>query len=84
MKLDKPLEVYEHLLSAMHYGAEPLGADKYESAGRYKDLLDTQLVRLNLACDKPGATVTLDGQTLFVGPGRYQGRVRPGRTASSP
>jgi PEGA domain-containing protein len=78
IKLDRPLEVYEHLLSAMRYGAEPLGADKYEEASRYKDLLDTQLVRLSLSCDEPGATVTMDGGTLFVGPGRYQGLVRPG------
>lgn len=78
MKLDKPLDVYEHLIAAIRYGPEPLGADKYESAGRYKDLLDSQLVRLNISCDEPGATVTLDGQTLFVGPGRYQGRVRHG------
>lgn len=78
MKLDRPLEVYEHLLSAMRYGAEPLGADKFENASRYKDLLDTQLVRLSISCDEPGATVTLDGRTLFVGPGRHQGLVRPG------
>ncbi|PTL85521.1 hypothetical protein [Vitiosangium sp. GDMCC 1.1324] len=78
MRLDRPIEVYEHLLSAMHYGAEPLGADKFENASRFKELLDTQLVRLDISCDEPGATVTLDGQTLFVGPGRYQGLVRPG------
>lgn len=78
MKQDKPVEVYEHLVSAMRYGPEPLGADKYESAGRYKDLVDTQIVRLSISCDEPGATVTLDGQTLFVGPGRYQGLVRHG------
>ncbi|WP_395834153.1 PEGA domain-containing protein [Archangium violaceum] len=78
MKLDRPLEVHEHLLSAMRYGPEPLGTDKFENATRYKELLDTQLVRLSISCDEPGATVTMDGQTLFVGPGRYQGLVRPG------
>ncbi|MFE8603024.1 PEGA domain-containing protein [Archangium violaceum] len=78
MKLDQPIEVYEHLTSAMHYGPEPLGQDKFENAARYKELLDTQLVRLTISCDEPGARVTLDGQVLFEGPGKYQGLVRPG------
>jgi PEGA domain-containing protein len=78
MKLKQPVEVYEHLTSAMHYGPEPLGNDKFENATRYKEFLDTQLVRLTITCDEPGARVTLDGQLLFEGPGKYQGLVRPG------
>ncbi|OJT17245.1 hypothetical protein BO221_46860 [Archangium sp. Cb G35] len=78
MKLDRPIEVYEHLTSAMNYGPEPLGKDKFENATRYKELLDTQLVRLTISCDEPGARVTLDGQVLFEGPGKHQGLVRPG------
>ncbi len=78
MKLDRPLEVHEHLISAMSYGPAPLGADKYENASQFKGFLDTQLVRVTISCDQPGATVTLDGRTLFVAPGRYEGLVRPG------
>jgi tetratricopeptide (TPR) repeat protein len=78
MKLKQLIEAYEHLTSAMQYGPEPLGKDKFENALRYKELLDAQLVRLTISCDEPGARVTLDGQMLFEGPGKYQGMVRPG------
>jgi hypothetical protein len=78
MKLDRPIEVYEHLTSAMHYGPAPLGKDKFENAARYKELLDKQLVWLTISCDVSGARVTLDGQVLFEGPGQYRGLVSPG------
>ncbi|HEX5749381.1 MAG TPA: hypothetical protein VFZ09_24345 [Archangium sp.] len=78
MKLNQPIEAHEHLTSAMHYGPEPLGKDKFGSATQYKELLDAQLVRLTLSCDEPGAQVTLDGQVLFEAPGKYQGLVRAG------
>lgn len=78
MKLNRPVEVYEHLTSAMNYGPEPLGNDKFDYATRYKELLDKQLVLLSISCDVPGARVTLDGQVLFEGPGQYQSLVSPG------
>ncbi|OJH42932.1 hypothetical protein BON30_05055 [Cystobacter ferrugineus] len=78
MNLDQPLEVYEHLVAALRFGAEPLEADKFEYARNYKLLLEKQLARLDVTCDTPGATVLLDGKPLFQAPGHYSGLVRPG------
>lgn len=78
MQLDQPIEVYDHLDSAMRYGPSPLERERYEYARSYKYLLDQQLVTLRIDCQKEGAIVTLDGKTVFVAPGHYEARVRPG------
>jgi hypothetical protein len=78
MNLNQPTELYEHLVAATHYGPEPLDAEKFKYALNYKTLLDGQLTRLELTCDTPGATVSLDGQILFVAPGRFEKLVQPG------
>ncbi len=78
LNLDQPVEVHEHLLSALKYGALPLDADKYEQALRYKALTEKQLTRLVVSCEVAGAAVGLDGRTLFTAPGRYEGMVRAG------
>ncbi len=78
LNLDQPIEVHEHLVSAMAFGPEPLENEKFEYARNYKTLVEKQLARVELSCDTPGAVVTMDGQKLFVAPGRYSGLVRPG------
>ncbi|WP_244237708.1 PEGA domain-containing protein, partial [Corallococcus llansteffanensis] len=78
MNLDQPLEVHEHLVAALRFGAEPLETEKFEYARNYKTLVEKQLARVDIACDVAGATVTMDGRPLFVAPGRYEGLVRPG------
>ncbi|WNG50717.1 hypothetical protein F0U60_46280 [Archangium minus] len=78
MNLDQPIEVHEHLVAALRYGPAPLENEKFEYARNYKTLMERQLARVDISCDTPGAAVTMDGQTLFVAPGRYTGLVRPG------
>ncbi|WP_224372455.1 PEGA domain-containing protein [Hyalangium versicolor] len=78
LNLDQPTEVYEHLVAAMRYGVAPLDVEKMEHARAYKNLIERQLAQLEVSCDDPGATVSLDGAVLFSAPGRYEGRVRPG------
>ncbi|NPD23670.1 hypothetical protein [Corallococcus exiguus] len=78
MNLDQPVEVHEHLVAALRFGPAPLEKEKYEYARNYKTLVEKQLARVDITCATPGATVTMDGQTLFVAPGRYEGLVRPG------
>jgi tetratricopeptide (TPR) repeat protein len=78
LNLDQPIEVHEHLMKALAYGAEPLENEKFEYARNYKTLVEKQLARVEITCDSPGAVVTMDGQKLFVAPGRYTGMVRPG------
>ena len=77
--LDQPIAAYENLAQAIRYGPEPLkGRDRYDHALRYLALLRNQLAEVEVICDQPGATVTLDGKLLFTGPGRHRGLVLPG------
>jgi hypothetical protein len=78
MNLDQPVEAYEHLLLALKFGAAPLDAEKMDQALRYKGLVEKQLTKLSVTCDLEGATVRVDGNQLFVGPGRWDGMVRAG------
>jgi hypothetical protein len=78
VNLDQPVETYEHLLAALKYGAQPLDADKFEQAQRYKSLIEKQLSKVEVHCDEPGAQVKLDGKVVFTGPGQYEAVVRSG------
>jgi hypothetical protein len=78
MNLDQPIEVHKHLVAAMQHGPEPLDTGRFEHALQYKSLIEKQLAWVEVACDMSGATVTWNGRPLFVGPGRFQGLVRPG------
>ncbi|HXU69233.1 MAG TPA: hypothetical protein VN947_07875 [Polyangia bacterium] len=80
LNLDQPVEVYKHLAEALKYGPAPLDADKFDHANRYRALIEKQLARIEISCDKPpGAVVTMDGLRLFSAPGRYEGLVRVGQ-----
>ncbi|MDR0965325.1 MAG: PEGA domain-containing protein [Myxococcales bacterium] len=78
LNLDRPTEVLEHINKAMAYGPDPIDAEKYEQARNYKALTEQQLARLVVRCELEGAVVSMDGQELFVAPGKYEGFVRPG------
>lgn len=83
MNLDQPIEVYESLAKALKYdpkaGPAPLDADKYDRAKNYMLLAQKQVANVDITCDKPGAKVAVDGNVVFIGPGRYQGLVRIGK-----
>jgi tetratricopeptide (TPR) repeat protein len=79
LNLNEPLELHHHLTEAMHHGEAPLDKDKFERAGAFKKLIEQQLSRVEITCDHPNATITMDGQVLFTAPGRYEGLVRPGK-----
>lgn len=81
LNLDQPVEVHKHLIAAMRYGSAPLDSDKFEQAQRFKKLIEAQLATIDVKCDVPGAQVVMDGQPLFVGPGRFTGVVRSGAHA---
>ncbi len=76
--LDQPIKTREELLSAIKYGAGPLGQDQFQQAQRYKALVEKQLVNLTVECSSPLAAVTLNGKPLFNAPGRFEGFVMPG------
>lgn len=78
MALDDPVPAYEHLSSSMKYGGPPLDAEEQDQVKTYKKLLyETELAELNVVCEEPDAVVTMNGTTLFKGPGQWKGVVRP-------
>ncbi|MBK7863595.1 MAG: hypothetical protein IPJ65_34315 [Archangiaceae bacterium] len=78
LNLDQPLETHEQFVASLKYGAAPLDSDKFEQATRYKALLEKQLAGVDIRCNMEGATVKLDGKTLYVAPGRYTGLTTAG------
>lgn len=68
--LNQPIERYMTLQRAVRYGAVALGQDKYELAQKQMKILEQKLSFIEIACEVPGARVTLDGKYLFTGPGR--------------
>lgn len=78
MDFDQPTEIHRHLVAASLHGPAPLDEAKYKHALDYKAFLEKQLVWLDVTCDEPGATVTLDGRTLFESPNHFRGLIHPG------
>jgi hypothetical protein len=78
LALDQPIEAHHSLEQALRYGEAPLGARRYRQARIHLQRLDRELALIEVVCDEPGATVTLDGKLLFEAPGRHEGHVRPG------
>ncbi|QRN98386.1 hypothetical protein JRI60_04805 [Archangium violaceum] len=78
MNFNQPTETHAQLVAATHYGPDPLDSEKYQHALKYKNLLENQLTWVQITCDEPDATVTLDGRALFVAPGRFEGLMHPG------
>jgi len=78
VNLEKPLEAYPHFEEALKYGEAPLDAERFAQANRFKNLLTSQLARLEVRCDTPGARVILDGDELFVGPGIISRLIKAG------
>ena len=78
VNLDQPVEIYEHIESAMRYGPAALDTEKFEQARAYKAIFEKQISRVDISCDIKGAVVKMDGRDLFVAPGRYKGMVRAG------
>jgi tetratricopeptide (TPR) repeat protein len=78
LNLVQPLETHEEFVASLKYGKEPLDADKFEQANRYKAQLEQQLAGVDIRCNMEGAQVKLDGKTLYTAPGRYTGLILPG------
>src|SRR5262249_53588586 len=59
----------ENLEHALQYGAEPLRTDRFEEGQKQLVEVQRQLGKIRVSCPTQGAEVTLDGVTLFTGPG---------------
>jgi hypothetical protein len=73
LNLGHEVEARESLVHALQYGEEPLGAGQFHEAQKQLQDLERQLGRLRITCQAAGAEVALDGVTVFVGPGSYEG-----------
>lgn len=71
--LGQEVEARENLERALAHGEEPYGPDKLREVQHQLREVTRQLGQLRVRCQVPGAEVTLDGATLFIGPGSYEG-----------
>lgn len=78
INLDENVAARESLERALVYGAEPLGDDRFQEAQKQLKDLERTLGKIRIACQTKGAEVTLDGDTLFTGPGHYENWIEPG------
>ena len=74
--LGQEVEARESLEKALAHGAEPLGEAEFKEAQKKLQDVTHQLGRIRVTCQTPGAEVTLDGVTLFTGPGIHEGWVK--------
>jgi tetratricopeptide (TPR) repeat protein len=72
INLGQYLEARENLEQALKYGEEPLRTDRFEEAKRQLVEVQRHLGQIRVGCPTPGAEITLDGVTLFTGPGNQE------------
>jgi hypothetical protein len=75
--LNAPLRLHKHLTEAMRYGGQPLDAAKVAKVQDLLKVVERQLVRVRITNELAGASVRMNGQELFVAPGRYEAWVLP-------
>jgi hypothetical protein len=69
LNLGQDLEARDSLEQALKYGPEPLGTEEFQEAKKQLQDIERHLGRIRVSCPTDGAEVTLDGATLFTGPG---------------
>src|SRR5439155_14486907 len=80
MNIDQPIEARSNLEAAMRFGAAPLQTkEKFDNAKAYLLLVDKTLADVEVSCEKSGAKVSIDGQQVFIAPGKYATKVKVGK-----
>ena len=69
---------YEYLERALSHGQAPIGEIKYEQGVTLRKALESQLARIEVACEMEDSEITLDNRVLFTGPGRQTLHVKAG------
>jgi tetratricopeptide (TPR) repeat protein len=77
LNLGQDVAARDNLERALGYGDDPLGAAQFQEGQRQLRELETQLGKIRIICQTPGAVVTLDGVTLFTAPGSREAWVMP-------
>lgn len=79
ISLGRPIEAYQSVVAALSHGTAALHPEEYQHALEHMRALRQQIALVEVACEEPGAAVTLDGKPLFTGPGRITTMVLPGK-----
>jgi hypothetical protein len=77
--LDRPVEAYLSSIAAWRHGPSALEPEEHRRAQEYQKLLRSRIAELTVACDEPGAVVSLDGKNILNGPGKALVVVLPGQ-----
>ncbi|HWN67812.1 MAG TPA: hypothetical protein VNM90_09235 [Haliangium sp.] len=77
--LDRPIEAYQSSIGALRHGPGALEPEEHRRAEDYQKLLRGRIAELTVACDEPGALVSLDGKNILKGPGETRVFVLPGQ-----
>jgi len=72
INLGQYLEARASLEQALKYGEEPLRKDRFDEAKKQLVEVQNHLGRIRVTCPTSGAEITLDGVTLFTGPGSHE------------
>jgi tetratricopeptide (TPR) repeat protein len=76
LNLGKEVEARENLQRALKYGDQGLAEEEFREAHKQLEALERQLGRIRVHSQTQGAEVSLDGVTLFIGPGHYEGWIK--------
>ena len=76
LNLGEEVAAHDSLQLALAHGEEPLGAEQFQEARKQLREVKRRIGQIRVTCQTRGAEVSLDGVTLFVGPGSYQGWVK--------
>ncbi len=79
INLDRPVEAYTNLESALRFGNAPLSDEIFAEAKNYEKLLLGQIADVEVTCKQKGVKVSLDGEAFLACPGSKKTRLRPGK-----
>jgi hypothetical protein len=79
IRVNQPLEASDALDNALRYGPLPFKTKElYNEALNYQGLLKNQVGYIEVSCDQPGTSITLDGKKWFDCPDSKKLRVLAG------
>lgn len=73
LKVGQEVEARDNLERTLRHGEGLLGMEQLTEAQRQLREIKRQLGRIHVTCQTKGAEITLNGVTLFIGPGSYTG-----------
>ncbi len=78
VRLNQPLSAHEHIKEALAFGEAPLGAELYDRALTYEQLIKGQVARLIVSTRHNKVDIRLDGEPLLSKSGSIEKVVLPG------